>query len=68
MISARQHGGDQETGLADNGVFHKISGGLIYRPWPSLALKGGFSVYVQDINDKQEVYTKLGLQLAYLWS
>ena len=67
-IANKSFGGDNEAGLSDNGEFHKITGGVVFRPVPSVALKIDGSMHVQDFNGESEPYPEVRASFSYLWS
>jgi hypothetical protein len=67
-IQNKDFGGDDEAGLADDGVFWKPSVGLVYRPIPNVAVKLDGSVHMQEFNGKKESYPEIRLDFSFAFS
>lgn len=66
-IANKDFGGDAEAGLADDGKFHKVTAGLVFRPILPVALKLDGSTHIQEFNDETEPYWEVRSSLSYLW-
>jgi hypothetical protein len=66
-IAAKDLGGDDEAGLADDGRFTKFTLGAVIQPGPAVALKLDGSGHLQTFNGSSEFYPELRLSLSYLW-
>jgi hypothetical protein len=64
----RDRAGDEEAGLADNGIFWKPSAGLVYRPLPNVAIKLDGSYHVQKFNGPNVAYPELRLDFSFAFS
>ena len=60
-------GGDNEAGLSDDGQFVKVTGGMVYRPDPAVALKVDGSTHIQQFNGETIQYPELRASLSYFW-
>lgn len=67
-IRNKTFGGDDETGLADNGKFIKPSLGVVYRPMPNVAIKFDGSYHTQKFNGKHTIYPELRLDFSFAFS
>ena len=67
-IASKSFGGDAEAGLSDDGEFHKVTGGIVLRPVPNVALKVDGSAHFQDFNGQSEPYPEVRASFSYLWS
>lgn len=67
-IRNKDFGGDDETGLADNGKFIKPSLGVVYRPIPNVAIKLDGSYHTQKFNGETVVYPELRLDFSFAFS
>lgn len=66
-VRQKSFGGDNEAGLADDGQFLKLTGGLVYRPIPAAALKIDTSTHVQMFNQGVTFYPEIRVSYAYYW-
>lgn len=67
-IWQKSYGGDNEAGLADDGVFAKATIGAVYRPDFNVAIKADYSQHLQDVNDKENNYGEVRFSFSYFWS
>jgi hypothetical protein len=67
-IQSKTYGGDDEAGLADNGIFWKPSLGLVYRPIPNVAIKLDGSYHIQEFMGKTVSYPELRLDFSFAFS
>lgn len=67
-IRNKDFGGDDESGLADDGKFIKPSIGLVYRPIMNVAIKLDGSYHTQKFNGKQVAYPELRLDISFAFS
>lgn len=65
VIRNEDYGGDNESGVADDGVFTKPSLGIVYRPIPSVAIKMDGSFHSQKFNNTTERYPELRLDFSW---
>lgn len=68
VIQNKTFGGDDESGLADDGKFWKPSAGLVYRPAPSVAIKLDGSYHVQEFNGKNVAYPEIRIDFSFAFS
>jgi hypothetical protein len=68
VIQDKDFGGDEEAGLADNGIFWKPSAGLVYRPLPNVAIKLDGSYHIQKFNGQTVAYPELRLDFSFAFS
>jgi hypothetical protein len=67
-VQQKSFGGDgDEAGLADDGVFYKLTAGAVVRPTPPIALKVDSSVHILNVNGALDYYPELRVSLSYLW-
>jgi hypothetical protein len=67
-IQNKDFGGDEESGLADDGIFWKPSAGLVYRPMPNVAIKLDGSCHIQQYMGKNITYPELRLDFSFAFS
>jgi hypothetical protein len=67
-IQSKKYGGDEEAGLADNGVFWKPSAGVVFRPLPNVAIKLDGSYHIQEFMGKQTMYPEIRLDFSFAFS
>jgi hypothetical protein len=67
-IQNKKYGGDDEAGLADDGIFWKPSAGLVYRPLPNVAIKFDGSYHTQQYMGKNVSYPELRLDFSFAFS
>ncbi len=67
-IQNKTFGGDDEAGLADDGVFWKPSVGLVYKPPPNVAIKLDGSYHIQEYLGKQVSYPEIRLDFSFAFS
>lgn len=67
-IQSKDYGGDEEAGLADNGIFWKPSAGLVYRPLPNVAIKLDGSYHIQEYMGKKIAYPEVRLDFSFAFS
>jgi hypothetical protein len=67
-IRSKDFGGDDESGLADDGKFWKPSVGLVYRPLPNVAVKLDGSYHIQNFNGKSVSYPEIRLDFSFAFS
>jgi hypothetical protein len=65
VIRNKGWGGDNESGLSDDGKFWKPSVGIVYKPHESVAIKLDSSAHIQDFNGKREVYPEVRLDISF---
>ena len=68
VIQNKSWGGDDEAGLADDGVFWKPSVGLVYRPLPHVAIKLDGSYHMQKFEGKNISYPELRIDFSFAFS
>jgi hypothetical protein len=67
-IQNKTFGGDDESGLADDGKFWKPSVGVVYKPIPNVAVKLDGSYHVQQYNGKRVSYPEIRLDFSFAFS
>jgi hypothetical protein len=67
-IQNKTYGGDDEAGLADDGIFWKPSAGLVYKPLPNVAIKLDGSYHIQEYLGKKVSYPELRLDFSFAFS
>jgi hypothetical protein len=67
-IQNKTYGGDDEDGLADDGIFWKPSAGVVFRPLPNVAIKLDGSYHIQEYNGKKVSYPELRLDFSFAFS
>ncbi|MBN2408045.1 MAG: hypothetical protein JXJ19_10160 [Elusimicrobia bacterium] len=67
-IASKTWGGDNECGVADNGIFYKPTIGVMYKPIEKLAIKLDASQHMQKFNGKDETYPETRLDVSYLFN
>jgi hypothetical protein len=67
-IQSKDFGGDEEAGLADDGVFWKPSAGLVYRPLPNVAIKLDGSYHIQEYLGRKIAYPELRIDFSFAFS
>lgn len=65
VIQSKSYGGDNESGLADDGKFIKPSLGIMYRPIKNVAIKLDGSYHQQRFNGATERYPEVRLDFSY---
>jgi outer membrane receptor protein involved in Fe transport len=65
VIASKGYGGDNESGVADNGKFWKPSVGVVYKPHESVAIKLDSSAQIQKFNGKTEYYPEVRLDISF---
>lgn len=68
VIQNKDFGGDDESGLADDGKFWKPSAGLVYRPVSNVAIKLDGSYHIQNFNGKSASYPEIRLDFSFAFS
>jgi hypothetical protein len=68
VIQNKDFGGDDESGLADDGKFWKPSAGLVYRPVSNVAIKLDGSYHIQNFNGKSVSYPEIRLDFSFAFS
>lgn len=67
-IAKKTYGGDNESGVADDGKFYKYTIGLSYKPVEQAAIKLDHSSHIQRYNGKSEMYPEFRLDVSYLFN
>jgi hypothetical protein len=67
-IRNKDFGGDDESGLADDGKFLKPSVGVVYRPIPAVAIKLDGSYHQQKFNGETGLYPEVRLDFSFAFS
>jgi hypothetical protein len=68
VIQNKDFGGDDESGLADDGKFWKPSAGVVYRPVSNVAIKLDGSYHVQNFNGRSVSYPEVRLDFSFAFS
>jgi len=64
-IQNKKYGGDNESGLSDDGQFAKASIGIVYRPIPTVAIKLDASSHMQKFNGEDNSYPEVRLDMSW---
>jgi hypothetical protein len=67
-IASKTYGGDNETGVADDGEFYKYTFGMAYKPVDKVAIKLDHSAHIQTYNGKTESYPEFRFDVSYLFN
>jgi hypothetical protein len=67
-IAKKTYGGDNESGVADNGKFYKYTVGVSYKPVDKVAIKLDHSAHIQNYNGKSESYPEFRFDVSYLFN
>jgi len=65
LIQNKSYGGDNETGLSDDGKIYKPSLGLVYRPVQEVAIKLDGSLHMQKFNGQMYSYPEIRLDFSF---
>lgn len=65
VIQSKSWGGDNESGLADDGIFAKPSIGVVYRPIQNVAIKLDGSVHTQKFNGETVAYPEIRMDFSF---
>ncbi len=66
-IGSKSFGGDNESGVADNGRFLKPSLGLVYKPVEKVAIKLDASSHRFEFNGEDDSYPEVRLDISYMF-
>jgi hypothetical protein len=66
-IAKKKYGGDNEAGVADDGVFNKSTIGLIYRPVQEVAVKFDQSFHFYKYNGENVRYPEVRLDISFIF-
>ena len=64
-IAQKTYGGDNEAGVADDGVFNKATAGIVYRPSPAVAIKFDSSQHRYLFHGTHVTYPEIRLDVSY---
>lgn len=64
-IAKKKYGGDNEAGVADDGVFSKATIGIVLRPIPQVALKLDGSSHIYKFHGEDTSYPEGRLDVSY---
>jgi len=64
-IAKKTYGGDNEAGVADDGVFNKATLGVVYRPTPAVAIKLDGSSHYYLFHTSDVSYPEIRLDVSY---
>jgi hypothetical protein len=64
-IASKRYGGDNEAGVADDGVFNKGTVGLLFRPIPQVAVKLDGSVHYYKFMGESVSYPEIRFDVSY---
>jgi hypothetical protein len=64
-IANKTYGGDDEAGVADDGVFNKSTLGVLYRPSPEIAVKFDQSFHFYKYNGESVRYPEVRLDFSF---
>lgn len=65
VIQNKTYGGDNESGLSDDGQFYKSSVGVVYRPVKSVAVKLDGSTHTQQFNGTSLTYPEIRMDFSF---
>jgi hypothetical protein len=66
-ITAKEFGGDNEAGVADDGVFNKSTVGVVFRPVPQVAAKLDQSFHFYKLGGAKVNYWEIRLDVSMLF-
>ena len=66
-IASKSWGGDNESGVSDDGQFTKPSLGVVYKPIDNVAFKIDGSSHSFDFNGKKESYPEIRFDISYMF-
>lgn len=66
-IAKKKYGGDNEAGVADDGVFDKSTIGLVYRPVPEVAVKFDQSFHFYKLDGQNVRYPEIRIDISYIF-
>jgi len=66
-IAKKTWGGDNEAGVADDGVFYKPTIGIVFKPTYEMALKIDGSTHIQKIGGENVNYKEIRFELSYMF-
>jgi hypothetical protein len=66
-IASKDFGGDNEAGLADDGIFYKSTLGLVARPTRFVAVKIDGSTHTQKFNGETITYPEIRTSFSLYW-
>jgi hypothetical protein len=64
-IAEKTYGGDNEAGVADDGVFRKGTLGVVFRPIPAVAVKLDGSMHFYRFHGERVSYPELRFDVSY---
>ncbi|MDH3891026.1 MAG: hypothetical protein OEV49_08055 [candidate division Zixibacteria bacterium] len=67
-IAKKTYGGDNESGVADDGKFYKYTVGMSYKPVDKVAIKLDHSAHIQKFNGNTESYPEFRFDVSYLFN
>lgn len=67
-IGSKTWGGDNESGIADDGKFYKWTAGVAYKPIDKVAIKLDTSTHIQKYNGATETYPEVRFDISYLYN
>lgn len=67
IIDDQDNGGDNEAGLADDGVFYKSTLGVVLRPVSFIAVKLDGSTHTQKFNGETVTYPEFRSSFSFYW-
>ncbi|MBT9547952.1 MAG: hypothetical protein IV090_21360 [Candidatus Sericytochromatia bacterium] len=67
-IANKTYGGDNESGLSDDGIFFKPSLGVVYRPSTNIVLKLDSSMHIQKFNGATTMYPEVRFDASFAFS
>ncbi len=66
-IAKKTFGGDNEAGVADDGIFNKSTVGVVFRPIPQVAAKLDQSFHFYELNGAEVNYWEIRLDVSLLF-
>jgi hypothetical protein len=67
-VASKTWGGDNESGIADDGMFYKYTVGMSYKPVDKVAIKFDHSSHIQKFNGKTESYPEFRFDVSYMFN
>jgi hypothetical protein len=67
IINDEDNGGDNEAGLADDGIFYKSTLGVVIRPVSFIAVKIDGSTHTQQFNGDTVTYPEFRSSFSFYW-
>ncbi|MFQ5570362.1 MAG: hypothetical protein ACE5G0_11845 [Rhodothermales bacterium] len=66
-VGSKKWGGDNEAGVADDGIFNKATLGVVFRPIPNVAVKLDGSSHIYKLGGDTVQYPELRFDVSYVF-